>query len=454
MKNLNFLNRILLTAVFTVFISGSLQLAFASPQLHENVTIHFTGMSPHMNQNLYLRIVDKGTMKETARTVHLISTADFDIILSAVDIGRSYYIDFFADVNANSLYDVPPTDHAWRLELDNAAGNDELDFSHNSNFTDIDWTYQLIVHFTSMSPHLNQMLEFRVEDNDSNLEIDRIKIGSIATADFDITIFGIKLNTEYKVEFYADLNGNGLYDAPPTDHAWLLTLENLTGDVELDFTHNTNFTDINWKYLLTMDLMNMVPHLGQLFELRVVKTDDNSEAGRKSIPSILVKDFTLFVDGLEIGHDYNIDFYSDHNGNGQYDAPPTDHAWRVTITNGTGDVNQQFTHNTNFTDIQWPNPTSIVKEDGLIAESYQLLQNYPNPFNPTTKIKFTISEQSFVTLKVFDILGNEIATLVNETLESGAYDTSFDAVHLNSGVYFYSLQTEKFVQTRKMTLLK
>ena len=454
MKKLIPFRHLLFSALFFIFISGSLHFVSASTKVNENVTIEFTDMNPHINQNLYLRIVDKSTLKETARTVHLISYADFNVTLSAVDIGRSYFIDFFADINSNGLYDGSPTDHTWRLELDNAAGNDTLNFAHNTNFTDIDWAYELIVHFKNMSPHLNQMLELRLENNNTNLEVHRVRIDTIHTTDFDIVIAGIKLNTEYKVEFYADLSGNGLYDEPPVDHAWLLTFENSTGDVELDFSHNTNFEDINWKYLLTIDLMNMVPHLGQLFELRVVKTDDDSEIGRKSLPAILVKDFTLYIDELEVGHDYNIDFYADLNGNGQYDAPTTDHAWRITVNNVSGDVNQQFTHNTNFIDIQWPNPSSVEKEDDVIVDSYQLKQNYPNPFNPATKIKFTIREQSFVTLKVFDILGNEIATLVNERLDSGAYETSFDAVNFNSGVYFYSLQTEKFVQTKKMTLIK
>jgi hypothetical protein len=454
MNKQNFFILSLLSVLLCIAVSGSLQIASATTQLQENVVIQFSGMNPHMNQNLHLRIVDKGTLRENARTVHLVSAADFDIKLSAVEIGRSYFIDFFADVNANGLYDTPPTDNVSRLELDNAAGNDTLNFSHNTNFIDIDWAYQLIVHFSGMNPHLNQMLELRVENNNLDIEVDRIKITSIPTADFDVTIIGTKLNTEYKVEFYADLNGNGLYDEPPTDHAWLLTFENLSGDVELDFSHNTSFTDINWKYLLTFDLMNMSPHLGQLFELRVVNTNDNSEIGRKSVPSIQVKDFSMYIDGLEVGHDYNIDFYADLSGNGQYDAPPTDHAWRITVTSVTGDANQQFTHNTNFTDIQWPNPSSVEKEEGVIADSYALLQNFPNPFNPITKIKFTIPEQGFVTLRVFDILGKEITTIVNERLDAGVYETSFDGINLNSGVYFYSLQTEKFVQTKKMTLIK
>ena len=151
----------ILSLVFFVFLSQHL---FA----HENVNIHFTGMGLHLNQNLYLRVVNKGTMKETARTEQLISSADLDIVISAVDVGRSYFIDFFADVNSNAIYDVPPADHAWRLELDSAVGNDELDFSHNTNFTDIDWAYQVVVHFTGMNPHLNQMLELRLENDNTN----------------------------------------------------------------------------------------------------------------------------------------------------------------------------------------------------------------------------------------------------------------------------------------------
>src|SRR3989304_6612449 len=115
MKNLNASKLKLLVVVVLVLISGMLSFSLASTEVLENVTIHFTDMTPHLSQNLYLRVVDKGTMKETARTVHLISGANFDIILAAVEIGRSYFIDFFADVNGNALYDIPPTDHAWRL---------------------------------------------------------------------------------------------------------------------------------------------------------------------------------------------------------------------------------------------------------------------------------------------------------------------------------------------------
>jgi photosystem II stability/assembly factor-like uncharacterized protein len=97
--------------------------------------------------------------------------------------------------------------------------------------------------------------------------------------------------------------------------------------------------------------------------------------------------------------------------------------------------------------------TGLENQEGLL-KSYHLFQNYPNPFNPTTTIKFELSEESFVTLKIYDVIGNEIATLVNERLKAGLYETSFEGVNVNSGVYFYSLHTENFVQTKKMTLLK
>jgi aminopeptidase N len=85
---------------------------------------------------------------------------------------------------------------------------------------------------------------------------------------------------------------------------------------------------------------------------------------------------------------------------------------------------------------------------------YCLNQNYPNPFNPITIIKYEIFETGLVTLKVYDVLGREVATLVNEEKLSGSYEIKFDGSDLSSGVYFYKLQAGSFVQTRKMIYLK
>lgn len=99
------------------------------------------------------------------------------------------------------------------------------------------------------------------------------------------------------------------------------------------------------------------------------------------------------------------------------------------------------------------NPTSVELSDGLPSE-FQLHQNYPNPFNPSTTISFTIPTSEFVTFKVYDVLGNEVATLVNENLNAGNFTYDFDASNLPSGVYLYKLQAGSFYQVKKMILTK
>ena len=85
---------------------------------------------------------------------------------------------------------------------------------------------------------------------------------------------------------------------------------------------------------------------------------------------------------------------------------------------------------------------------------FALEQNYPNPFNPATKIEFDISENSFTSLKVFDVSGKQVADLVNENLQAGAYKVNFSAGDLSSGIYFYTLKTDKFSATKRMILVK
>ncbi len=86
--------------------------------------------------------------------------------------------------------------------------------------------------------------------------------------------------------------------------------------------------------------------------------------------------------------------------------------------------------------------------------SFSLSQNYPNPFNPLTTIRYSIPKGDAVVIEVFDMLGNEVSTLVNEEKEKGVYSVSFDASNFASGIYFYRLQTGNFVETKKMLLLK
>ncbi len=418
------------------------------------LTVSFSDMTPHVGQMLQLRVIDKNNMKEVGRTSVASITQAFDVQLDVILQGHDYYIDFFADHNGNGLYDAPPTDHAWRIELNDAQGNDNVAFAHNTNFTDIDWDYMLTVNFTGMTPHVGQLLELRVEDDVTNQEVGRTRIEFIPSADFTVNIPGIKLGKQYKVEFYADHNGNGLYDSPPTDHAWKIQFENNSGDVTETFAHNTDFTDVGWDYLYTLNFIGMNPHVGQMLEMRIVRKDNSEEIGRIKVDAIPSPNFSVSIPGIELNHDYNVDFYADHNGNGLYDAPPTDHAWRLTLNSSTGNYAENFSHNTNFTDIQWPGVTGILDEIARIPNKYILLQNYPNPFNPATNIAFNLKEPGFVTLKIYDLLGQEVITLVNKELPAGLHNISFDASGLQSGTYIYRIQSQNFTAAKKMVLLK
>ena len=88
------------------------------------------------------------------------------------------------------------------------------------------------------------------------------------------------------------------------------------------------------------------------------------------------------------------------------------------------------------------------------VNQYSLSQNYPNPFNPKTIISFTIPKNQFVELKIYDLLGNEIAVLVNEYKLAGKTTLEFDASNLSSGVYFYRIKVDDFIQTKKILLAK
>lgn len=96
----------------------------------------------------------------------------------------------------------------------------------------------------------------------------------------------------------------------------------------------------------------------------------------------------------------------------------------------------------------------ITQNNNEIPKTYMLHQNYPNPFNPTTNIEFQLPEQSNIRLAVYDILGREVEILVNAKLNAGTYNADWNAAGYSSGVYFYMLSTDKFIQTKKMVLLK
>jgi hypothetical protein len=98
--------------------------------------------------------------------------------------------------------------------------------------------------------------------------------------------------------------------------------------------------------------------------------------------------------------------------------------------------------------------TGVDEPGDAIPAAFRLEQNYPNPFNPNTGIRFQVSGVSHVDLRVFDLLGREVAVLANEVKQPGTYQASWNAAGMASGVYFYRLVAGSFVETKRMLLLK
>ena len=141
-------------------------------------------------------------------------------------------------------------------------------------------------------------------------------------------------------------------------------------------------------------------------------------------------------------------------GDGTYEATITS-----PISVGTDTISTLIISGTDTVSMFWKaivtyiNPTSI-NESFISADNFYLYQNYPQPFNPSTKIKYQIPKPCFVSLKIFDALGTEVATLINEEKMRGTFQIEFDGSGLTSGVYFYQLIAGDFLETKKMVLIK
>ena len=172
------------------------------------------------------------------------------------------------------------------------------------------------------------------------------------------------------------------------------------------------------------------------------------------------------VSSLEINPDNHLDVYiGSVNGLNR----SIDGGYNINVYNNTFSPSRRVIHickDKNSGDTVW-----VVTEEAIykvwgsyvlpvnmisakIPDDYKLFQNYPNPFNPLTTIGFQCSEFKEVSLKVYDILGREIAVLVNEPLAPGMYEVKFDGSRISSGMYFYRLHTNNYTETKKMSLLK
>lgn len=276
------------------------------------------------------------------------------------------------------------------------------------------------IHFSSMGPHVGQVLWLSVTDNQTGEEVARTSV--VVEESFTLEVQGLEPGRDYTVDFYADFNGNGYYDVPPADHAWRLAVEDASANESLEFVHNTDFTDVEWEHRLRVLFEGMTPHVGQALTLFVRDTDSETYLDTIVVDAVAGPDFAVSSYVIEPGGSYTVDFYADHNGNGMYDSPPTDHAWRLETGETMGDVDLEFSHNVNFTDIF--GTTGL--EPGSTAAKILL---YPNP----ARDQFYISSGTAPgSVSIFSVTGSRLKTVSD--IHSAEHPVSLEGI--GAGVYF------------------
>jgi hypothetical protein len=175
-------------------------------------------------------------------------------------------------------------------------------------------------------------------------------------------------------------------------------------------------------------------------------TDDSAGSGLKNYSIYVSRNDSPYTAWLTDVTDTSAIFYGANGSQYKFISLAKDNAGNVEKTKLSHDAVTQII-------------TGIDDDKDEIPAEYALKQNYPNPFNPTTIIRYDLPEESFVTLRVYNVLGQEVATLVNEKQTAGKYNIEFstnnrNGVRMASGVYFYRLQTEQYVNTKKLILLR
>jgi len=240
-------------------------------------------------------------------------------------------------------------------------------------------------------------------------------------------------NQETVVQFTVDCNGavSALNNQPFT----VINTVHMAGG-----TPPLQWPDLGWP---DSQINLMIPMYDDGMTGGDVTADDKIFSAQVTFPA-----YTIFEIQYKYGINYG-DAANNQGGNDNENAIGANHvielfalAWAVQVDNVFGTMgNHTFT-------------TDVNDVPGATPVAYALEQNFPNPFNPSTKIIYSLPVEGFVTLDVYNSIGQKVASLVNESKTAGTYTVNFDASNLTSGIYFYKISSGSFTETKKMILLK
>jgi hypothetical protein len=209
-----------------------------------------------------------------------------------------------------------------------------------------------------MTADVNHVMEFRVINANDEL----VSLGildPLLLASYTFTLPMAIPDGMQRLDFFADVSGDRVYTATSTDEAWSRPIPAGPAPT-INFTHNTNYTDISTPAYVpigsnfTFHATGMTPHVGQRFELRVIVAETGQVVGLYQLGAVPAATFDITIPGIIASSGtYRIDFWADENTNGRFDPPPTDHSWRMTGTGSASGLAVSFTHNTDFTNVNF-----------------------------------------------------------------------------------------------------
>jgi len=217
-------------------------------------------------------------------------------------------------------------------------------------------TFDLMVVGSGYQPHTGQTVEMAVVSSaGAVLARDTQTIGADGALAF--TFPGVlREGQTYAIHFYADMNGNGMCDAPPIDHVWSVPVPSVTGPTTITYDHDVDFTDVCASFDaapagfdLTLTGSGYQPHAGQLIGVAVVDAANDQVVAFEGITMGADGQLLVIFEGVLVeGESYLVRFFADLNGNGECDAPPDDHSWELEAPDVTADVTLTYNHDTDF----------------------------------------------------------------------------------------------------------